>query len=275
MSTEDNDEELTRKQRREQARVERRALEEAQAAGASRRRRMQLLGGTVGTVVLAIVIVLVATSGSSSKAPPKEGSKEATKITSEISALVGGIRQTGNVLGNPTAPVTLVYFGDLECPVCREFTLGALQSLIHRWVRGGDLRVEYRSLETASREPETFKKQQVAALAAGRQEKMWNFIETFYHEQGEENSGYVTESFLAGIAKQVPGLNLAQWQAARGDSKLLSQVEEDAQAANNQGFAATPSFLIGHTGGATSKLEYSSLTDPTTFNEAIEKALKA
>ena len=78
-------------------------------------------------------------------------------------------------------------------------------------MRTGKLRIEYRSMETATREPEVFKTQQVAAYAAGKQNKAWNFIETFYHEQGEEDSGYVTEKYIQGIASQVPGLNLAQW----------------------------------------------------------------
>ena len=104
------------------------------------------------------------------------------------------------MLGNPNAPVTLAYFGDLECPICKEFTLGALPSIIQKQVRTGKLKIEYRSLETATHEPEIFKTQQIAALAAGKQNKMWNFVETFYHEQGEENTGYVTESYLQELA---------------------------------------------------------------------------
>jgi len=271
----ESDEDLTRKQRREQARADRRALEEAEVTGARRRRRLQMLGGVVAVVVVALVVVLVATGGSSSKTPPKAGSGEANKVTHEISNLVGGISQSGDTLGNPNAPVTLQYFGDLECPICKEFTLGALPFVIDRWVRAGKLKIEYHSLETATREPETFKKQQVAALAAGGQNKMWYFVETFYHEQGEEATGYVTESYIDGIAKQVPGMNLTKWQEERGNHKYASNVEEDAQTANNEGFTGTPSFLIGRTGGAMAKLEYSSLTEPTTFNEAIEKVLKS
>ncbi len=116
------------------------------------------------------------------------------------------------------------YFGDLECPICKKFTLGALPTIIQKWVRTGKLKIEYRSLETATREPEVFKTQQVAALAAGKQNKMWNFIETFYHEQGEEDSGYVTESYLQNIASQVPGLNLAQWTSDRSNPELANQV---------------------------------------------------
>ncbi len=275
MTPHESEEELTRKQRREQAREQRRALEQAEAAGAARRRRLQLLGGVLAVIVIAIVIVLATSGGGGSGSKSNPGKTEKTKITSEVASLVGGIPQSGNALGKPTAPVTLQYFGDLECPICREFTLGALPFVINKWVRAGDLRIEYHSLETATREPEIFKKQQIAAYAAGPQNKAWDFIETFYHEQGEEDSGYVTESYIDGIAKQVPGMDLAKWQAARGNHKFLAEVEEDAQTANTQGFTGTPSFLIGHSGGAMSKLEYSSLTEPTSFNEAIEKLLKS
>jgi len=271
----ENEEDLTRKQRREQARADRKAMEEAEASDAARRKRLTQLGVIVAVVVAAVVVILIATSSGGSK-PLKPGtSKEPNKVEKEVSTLLAGIPQSGNSLGSPNAPVTLQYYGDLECPICRKFTEGALAPLIRHWVREGKLRIEYRNLETATREPETFKSQQAAALAAGKQAKMWNFIETFYHEQGAEDSGYVTEQYLNNIARQVPGLNLAQWTSERTKPKYASEIEADAQAANSVGFNGTPSFLIGHTGGASKNLEYSSLEDPAGFNEAIEKELKA
>ena len=270
---EDDEADLTRKQRREQARAERKALEDAEAASAKRKARLTQLGIVAAIVVVVIVAIVIATSGGGAK-KVASGSKAANETVSQVNSLIGGIPQKGNVLGNPNAPVTIQYFGDLECPICREFTLGAFPSIIQQWVRSGKVKVEYRSMETATREPEVFKTQQVAALAAGKQNKMWDFVELFYHEQGEEDSGYVTESYLQNLAQQVPGLDLTQWTTDRGDTALDNKVEEDAQAANAAGFTGTPSFLIGKTGGSTSKLEYSSLTDPTSFNEAIEKQLK-
>jgi protein-disulfide isomerase len=271
--TESDEQDLTRKQRREQARTERKAAEEAVAAGAARRRRMTQLGGAVAVVVVAIVVILVATGSSGkSKAITNEhvGGAIPTKVESELA----GIPQSANVLGNPTAPVTLQYFGDLECPFCREFTVSALPTLIQKWVRAGKLRIEYHSLETATREPETFRTQQVAALASGKQNKMWNYVELFYNEQGEENSGYVTESFLQGLARQITGLSLSKWTSDRSEHALQAQVEADSQAANAAGLTGTPAFLVGKTGGAMKKLDYTSVTDPTAFNEAIEKLLK-
>jgi protein-disulfide isomerase len=274
MSPVESDEDLTRKERREQARSQRRALEEAEAASAARRTRLTQLAGVVAVVVVAIVIILVATGGGSSKkvAP---GSKAAGEAEKTVNSLVAGIPQSGDVIGSPAAPVTMQYFGDLECPICRDFTLGALPTLIKKWVRTGKMRIEYRSLETATREQEVFKTQQVAALAAGKQNKMWNFIETFYHEQGEEGTGYVTENYIQGIAKQVPGLDLTKWTSDRNETALDKQIEADGEAAANAGFTGTPSFLIGKSGGQLTKYEYSSLTDPSGFNGAIEKLLKA
>jgi protein-disulfide isomerase len=272
---ESDEADLTRKERREQARSQRKAMEEAAAASAVRRTRMTQLGIVVSVVVVAIVVVLVATGGGSKKGiPPSK--HERNSVVNEVTALVGGIPQNGNVLGSPTAPVSLQYFGDLECPICQKFTLGALPTIISKWVRTGKMKIEYRSLETATREPEVFKTQQVAAYAAGKQNKAWNFIETFYHEQGEEDSGYVTEKYIQNIASQVPGLNLAQWTTDRGNQELANEVTvTDAQAASNAGFDGTPSFLIGHTGGTMSKVEYSNPEEPGFINEAVEKLLKA
>jgi protein-disulfide isomerase len=275
MSTvEDDEQDLTRKQRREQARAKRRELELAEAADAKRRARLTQLGIVVAIVVAIIVVIAVATGGSSKTGIPKS-TTQVNATVAEVTSLLGGIPQSGNTLGNPKAPVTLQYFGDLECPICREFTVGALVPLIQSYVRDGKLKIEYRSFKTSTSEPETFTTQQVAALAAGKQAKMWDFLELFYREQGKENTAYVTEKYLQTLAQQVPGLNLPNWITARSDPELANTVSSDVQAANNAGFPGTPAFLIGKTGGAMANFEYASLTDPSSFNSAIEKLLKA
>jgi len=275
MSTlEDDEQDLTRKQRREQARTERKALEEAEAAGAARRKRLIQLGSVAGVVVVIIVVILVATGGGSKGGIQKSEGGKPPPAVAEVTALLQGIPQNGNTLGNPKASVTMEYFADLECPICKDFTLGALPHLIEKYVRKGQMRIDFRSLETATREPETFKTQQVAALAAGKQQKLWYYTELFYHEQGQEGSEYVTEKYLQGLAQQVPGLNLASWSAARNDPQFTNEITADAQAANNAGFTGTPSFLIGKTGGQLQKFEYSSLSDPSSFEASIDKLLK-
>jgi protein-disulfide isomerase len=273
---EEDEQDLTRKQRREQARDQRKAIEEAEAASVERRKRLILLGSVAAAVIVIIAVILVATSGGGGPkgidTTPTNGGKT-PKVVSEVTALVGGIPQNGNTLGDPKAPVTMQYFGDLECPICRDFTLGALPKLIQKYVRTGKMKIEYRNLETATREPETFRSQQIAAMAAGKQQKGWYFIELFYHQQGEEDSGYVTEKYLQTLAQQTPGLNLATWTSDRNTPEFTNTITSDAQAANNAGFNGTPSFLIGKTGSTLSKFEYQSLTDPSSFESAIDKLL--
>jgi protein-disulfide isomerase len=273
-----------RARRREQEReAQIRALEQARAASRAasaearakssppgRRRRVIQLGIVLVVVALVIGIVVITAGGGSKHHVTKAQTNEAVAVVDE---LLSGVPQHGNVLGDPKAPLTLQYFGDLECPSCREFTLGALPAIIEKWVRAGELRIVYRSLETATREPRLFETQQVAALSAGKQNKMWDYVELFYQEQGEEGTGYVTTGYLENLARQISGLNIQQWVTAINDRAFIRQLETDRHTAKRMGLAATPSFLLGLTGGATKELLIRSLTEPRGFNEAIEHLL--
>jgi protein-disulfide isomerase len=225
-------------------------------------------------IVVAMLAVVVVVAGGNIS-PPKPGSAQATATAQAINTLLAGIPQNANTLGQPTAPVTLTWYGDLECPFCKKFTLSSLPSIIRQWVRTGQLKVEYLSMETATREPKVFQTQQIAALAAGMQNKMWNFIETFYHEQGEEDSGYVTEQYLHGLAIQIPGLDVTLWLEDRYNPQLADQVESERQGAKRAHFPGTPTFLIGRTGHAMTRFYPRSLASPTQFNETIEDLLAA
>jgi protein-disulfide isomerase len=204
-----------------------------------------------GVMLLAIAIVAVAiavsSGGSSGTSGLQKGSQQA-KTVGVVSSLLNGIPQSGATLGSPQAPVTMVYYGDLECPICRDFTLGrsggGLPQFIANEVRKGQVKIVYKAFQTATRDPTVFKTQQVAALAAGAQKRFWDYAELFYRQQGAEGSGYVTESYLQNLAKEVPGLNLTQWQSARNDSALANQVAADEQGGTTAGVQGTPTLVF-------------------------------
>jgi protein-disulfide isomerase len=85
---------------------------------------------------------------------------------------------------------------------------------------------------------------QTAALAAGKQQKAWNYIELFYHEQGDESDSYVTDNYLGGLAKQIPGLNFNQWGSDRQASTLSTQVNADQNSAAAAGYNSTPTLVV-------------------------------
>jgi protein-disulfide isomerase len=208
------------------------------------------------------------------RAAPR-GASAASSAGSAVSALLSGIPQSGTVLGDPRAPVTMQLFSDLECPYCRRLALGAQSTLIRRYVRSGKLKIEFRSLRSATRSPLTFRAQQAAALAAGRQDKLWYFVELFYREQGREGSGYVTPAYLLGIARQVPALNLAAWNAARSSPLLTATLDRDEQAALQRGVSGTPAVLIGRTGGRLGYFVPPSLVNASAFEVVIGRLLRA
>jgi protein-disulfide isomerase len=242
----------SRKEQKEQARAARLAAEQAAAANRARMRRMQMLGGVIlGAIAIVAVAVAISSGSTSSENHIVTTSTAEKPIDTLVDSLLAGIPQTGTVLGNPKAPVTMTYFGDLECPICRDFTVGddggGFGQFVSTLVKQGKVKVDYRSFCTATCNgpgQSTFNTQQVAAYAAGAQDKFWYFAELFYHEQGEEDTGYVNEKYLDGLADQIPGLNLTKWQSDRGNPSYLSQVQGDESAGSSDGVQGTPTVIM-------------------------------
>ena len=234
----------SRKEQKEQARLRRLAEEKARAERERRDRRLRMVGGVV-LLAVAIVAVLIAVSSGGSSATGLQKGVQLRKTEAAVSSLLSNIPQSGTTLGKSAAPVTMTYYGDLECPICRDFTLdGGLSQLISNDVRAGRVKVIFKSFETATPTASTFQAQQVAALAAGQQQRFWNYTELFYHEQGAEGSGYVNENYLSSLAGQVPGLSLSKWTTDRNNSALTTQVTTDEQAAKTIGVSGTPTLVF-------------------------------
>jgi protein-disulfide isomerase len=241
----------SRKQQKEEARQRRLEQERAQSAQAQRRRRMQMLGGVLVAAVAVIAVAIAISLGGSGKAKtPAPNSHQAKQAFNAVNTLLSGIPQSGTTLGNPKAKVTIDYYGDLECPICRAFTLGqqggGFPQMIQNLVRPGKVKLVYKSFCTATRNNHprsVFNEQQVAAYAAGAQKLFWDYAELFYREQGDETTGYVNSSYLDGLAKQIPTLNLSTWKTDQKNPALLAQVQSEDARASQMGLQGTPALV--------------------------------
>ncbi len=244
----------SRTQQKEQARQRRLAEEQARAERERRNRRLRMIGGiVVAAVVVVAVVIAISVHGSGGSSSGLQTGTQASSTITGVNSLLDGIPQSGNVLGHPDAPVTMTYYGDLECPICKDFTLqGGFSQLVSNEVREGKVKVEYRAFETATQNPQTFQTQQTAALAAGRQNKFWQFAELFYREQGQEDTPYVTDAYLTGLAKQIPGLDIATWQSDRNDPTLVSEVQSNEAAGTAAQVQGTPTLIFTGPKGQTS-----------------------
>lgn len=223
------------------------------------RRLVAFMPVAVIVAIFAAIGLLVSISGAN-----RESARE------RVTTLLADIPQNGTTLGSPRAPVTISIFADIECPTVRRFVVSYLPSILATWVRTGAAKLEYRSLQTDTTNEHTFFDQEIAALAAGRQDKMWNYLLLFVHEQGQKHTNYATEQFFTGIASQVPELKQAQWRRDREDPLLSRQVALGVQAAHAKGFRFTPSFSLGFTSGNVDRR-----LDRDSIREKVEASLRS
>ena len=239
----------TKQERREAARAARLEAEQADAAHAVRRRRLRILLAVLGAAAVLVVVAIVVSGGSSGEAKgrPAAAQKATGAIPGEkeSAAMLAGIPQSGIYLGNPAAPSGVVEFADLQCPFCRDYSLQVLPQLVQDYVRSGKVRMEFRTLSFLGKDSVTAGR---AAAAAAQQNRLWNFADVFYFNQGEENSGYVTPSFLQRIVQGRRG--------RRGQGRAVRRIAGRAEAAGRGqrprrpvGVQSTPTILVGKRGG--------------------------
>jgi protein-disulfide isomerase len=112
--------------------------------------------------------------------------------------------------------------------------------VIEEAVRAGDARLEFANFPILGEDSEVAAR---AALAAAEQDRLWQFTEIFYANQGFENSGYVTDEFLTSVAEAAE-LDVDAWAEAREDPALDDQIAEVEAEAARLGFSGTPSMVV-------------------------------
>lgn len=219
---------------------EARREERIQAEGASgqeeRRRRLLQIGSAAAFLAVAVVLVLIVVSQNDGS-----GGDADLEGVGPVSRELKGIPQSGMVLGEPAARVTLVEFGDLQCPVCKGFAEEIVPEVIDSKVRSGEAKIEFRNFTIINEESIAAG---AAALAAGEQGRGWNYVELFYRNQGLEASGYVTDDFLTEIAKGAGVPDIARWNQDRKSAEVLEDVEGTTAEAQRLDLTGTPSFAV-------------------------------
>ena len=218
-------------------RREERLLEEEKARTAERRRQLIKLGSAAAFLaVVGVAVLIVLSNGGGSG-----GDAGNLQDVAEVEHLLEGIPQKGMVLGEPSAKVTLLEFGDLQCPFCKANSEEVLPEVIENQVAGGQAKVSFNNFTIIG--PQSVPAG-AAAIAAGEQGRAWNFIELFYRNQGEEDSGYVTDEFMTAIAKAAGVPDIARWNKERKEKRLTKEVEATTARARRLEFGGTPSFAI-------------------------------
>ncbi len=145
------------------------------------------------------------------------------------------IRQDTHFYGNPDAPVTIVEFGDFECPACRVAEAAAKKIREHF---GDKIRFAFRQFPLVSIHPRSEKAAE-AAECAGQQGKYWQAVDMFYQHQND-----LSPAALNRYAGEM-GLNSREFVGCLQKGEMASRVAQDIKDGRALGVHATPTFFIG------------------------------
>jgi protein-disulfide isomerase len=252
-----------RREQKAAAREARLGAEREAASRDTRRRRLTWLGAALAAIAVAAVLIIVLAGGGDDGG----GGDSAAGVqgATDSRAMLAGIQQDGASLGDPDAPVVLTEFADLQCPFCRDYALNVLPRVIEKYVRRGDLRLELRLLRFIGPDSDRGAR---AAVVASRQDKMWDFVDLFYRNQGKEGTGYADDSFIRDIAQAagVPPQEAIDGISAADTEAPIAEAEQQATAA---GIQSTPSFTVNREGEEPKRIELTQITA-----EAMDQALE-
>jgi len=156
-------------------------------------------------------------------------------------SLLSGIPQNGLVLGNPQAKVTLTEYIDATCPICRAYTLTTVPSLVEQYVRPGKVKLEMRPINNGW--PSGARGRELI-LAAARQSRAWQFAELDYHNQGDEQTAWLTDDLARAFAAKVSGLNVDTLFADAKGAAVQNQAAALDAEAQSDGVRGTPTFVL-------------------------------
>jgi len=171
------------------------------------------------------------------------------------SQLAEPINENDHVTGAPNAPVTLVEYGDYECPDCLN-TQPIVAELRKR--HGEKLRFVFRHFPVSSVHPHASAAAS-AAEAAGEQGKFWEMHETLFKHQKEFG-----EIDLSHLALRL-GLEIYKFESSIGQDLHRRRIDTDYASGLRSGVKGTPTFFING-------IRYQGKIDLDSLTAAIEKA---
>ncbi len=137
-------------------------------------------------------------------------------------------------LGPAHAPVTVVEYGDFECPNCKQ-AAPAVKWLLDRFP--GQVRIVFRHFPLEQVHPHALHAAEAAEAAAG-QEKFWQMHDVLFEQQR-----HLDLPHLRAHAEQLQ-LDMVRFNAEMADEIYLQRVREHIAGAERSGVRATPTFFI-------------------------------
>lgn len=194
-------------------------------------------------IVSAIVSISVGTGGPQ---PQTIGG------VNDVQRIFGGIEQDDAFIGPSDATTTITVFNDLQCGPCADYEVDTIDPLVEEYARTGAAKLEFRHFSLA---PNDTTLAAIAAEAAGKQARQWQYLDTFVRNIDVTRTRAIDEEYLREVANAVPQLDPEQWDDDFNDPATESLVREDAMLAAQLELPAEPAVVVSGPGGMRTLIE--------------------
>ncbi|PSL04178.1 protein-disulfide isomerase [Haloactinopolyspora alba] len=212
-----------------QARQRAEAEREQEARQERRRERMLRVGVSAGVLLVVVIVAVVVLGRGGSSEPEGTG------------AIPEGATSSGDgvAVGDVSAPVTIDYWFDFQCPYCGEFE-AENGPVLRELVADGTARVVYHPAAFLGEESYRASSAFACAVEAGRPVEYKT--ELFAHQPEEGSGGYTREELLT--RAEAVGIADASFEACLTEGTYADWGATVLDAMRDQEIEATPAVLI-------------------------------
>jgi protein-disulfide isomerase len=178
-----------------------------------------------------------------------------------INAPTGATPEGYAYKGSPDAAVTVIEYGDFQCPSCAAFATQQEAAIDQRYVETGKVRFIYHDFPLPQHDNAVIAA--AAARAAGEQGKFWPMHDLLFARQRTWSTSTNIQPLLSSYAEAI-GLDRQAFEHVLTSEKYVSALQAARQQSGQRGVQATPTFEVDGT-----------LVDASQLQAAIDAALQA
>lgn len=144
------------------------------------------------------------------------------------------------ILGNPSAPITILEWGDYQCTFCYRFHETTLETIKEEFIETGKVKLIFKDFPLNG--PDSVLAAE-ASFCANDQGKYWDFHNIVYQNWAGEQTGWITRESLDGFASAI-GLDVLEFNNCIDAHKYSDKINQLYDFGKEIGIDATPSFLV-------------------------------
>jgi len=161
------------------------------------------------------------------------------------------ISMASPVEGSPNAPITMIEFGDYQCPHCDAWFKNTDPTIKSNYIDTNKVKLYFVDIPYLGPDSAVAAE---ATYCASDQGKYWEYHDMLYTNQGPVQSGWAGSDSLKQFASNL-GLDTAKFNTCLDSGKYSDRVSHNKDVATSAGVQGTPTFFIVSSNGTVNKIE--------------------